>query len=264
MPADLSSILEKFYAIPPGSIRIVTTSPNTDIVKYLSNVVLDPPRSIEYITPIDGGGYVRTHPDFPTMCAVSDDKKYTADEIGVLLTHIELFRECLDMEVEALVVFSDNCVASLPKPELLASIQNYLTNILELEARFQMNGVRDLVLLGCDRFRQSIPIGHLVKATNNFQGWRAYCISRRGMASVIRMHDLLVSKGKIAALDNLFCLTLKNEKRHCMCPLNGEFFFKAPHLSEKAERLLSEATQAFVDAFSSENDIYDEDDSDND
>jgi hypothetical protein len=222
-PADLIDLLADFYKKPPGSIRIVSicsSAEKTPAETILSDTILKDSTRLERYERIDGAAYMAGHPDFPAGG--------NPDAVGELQSHLDLYRETLEGGEEILVILKEGCMPVIRRAELLSSMRKYFAEIGRLVETFQMERVTDLILLGSGGTSPFLPIGHMVKAATSFTDAYAYVITRPFMEKAL-------AKEPKGSIERHLSEILRDEKSHCMSPLEDGFFLKVLHVVEDAE-----------------------------
>ena len=148
----------------------------------------------------------------------------SAGEVGCMASHIAIMVEALKRGLTHAIIFEDDCSPCHLNP--LPAIQEYLRDAKRFVQQFQMEGVKELLLLGtcgCYSWRH-LTTG--VKSTQHFNGSHAYIISAKFMRATIAFYIGVLREGKTAPIDGVLPILLKREGLWSICPENDTAFFR--------------------------------------
>lgn len=230
MTTSLQSLLAAFYKVEPTAIHVAAILTDDaydgvlDIFESVTNM------KVERHDALDGIGYLTNHPDFPRQGLIDEEKKYTAEEVALTLSYIDLFRECIDRDVEVLLAVSEAAIPTIPKAAFLGAVEKFLEEIKFLEKKFTMPEMRDILLFGSSapqamQTMQAIPIGKYMKVVSKVVGpVPFFCINREAMRRCVALHTITVRKGRVASIEELLSVYLEAERKQALTPFQDTFF----------------------------------------
>jgi hypothetical protein len=224
MTTSLQALLADFYKVDPTTIHAAAILSDDaydgvlDVFESLTNT------KVERCDALDGIGYLTNHPDFPRQGLIDEEKKYTAEEVALTLSYIDLFRECIDRDVEVLLAVSEAAIPTIPKAAFLGAVEKFLKEIEFLESKFAMPKMRDILLFG-SAAPQGVPIGKYVKVVAKVIGpVPFFCITREAMRRCVALHTIAVRKGRLASIEELMSVYLEAERKQALTPFQDTFF----------------------------------------
>jgi len=222
MIRSLRDILAEFVTNPPGNIGIYVIHlsrmvEREEMMRDLDQAVGE----MDRFEGVDGKACVAA--GHPTKCAIEPGIVRTADEIGCLVSHVELMRKALREGRSHLLIFEDDCRVG---PSFsVGALEAYLQGVKGVKEDFGWTGADDFLLFGtcgCYTWRY---ITDRVKAINKFNGSHAYLIGRTMMEKFIKTYEFLKMKGLVFPVDGLLGLLLRLEKKWVLCPDDEKGFF---------------------------------------
>jgi len=215
MAQTLQECLAEFVGKPPGYIGFYILEPSSykaDLEKNL-NMIL---RSFQHVD-----GAKRVAEGHPVKSATQGEKVRTAEEIGHLLSYVELMKRVLKTTMTHLCVFESRCATK--KNYSLEGICAYIRGVKEMARQFAFAGTDDFLLFGAERLQVERPITPVLKATTSFQQPVSFLISRAMMEKVVGSYEYLLRNNVVVPIDELLGLVLRAQQRWALCPENDFF-----------------------------------------
>jgi hypothetical protein len=215
MAQTLQECLAEFVGKPPGFIGFYILEPascKADLEKKM-NIIL---RGFQHVD-----GAKRVAEGHPVKSATQGEKVRTAEEIGHLLSYVELMKRVLKTNMTHLCVFESHCATT--KNYSLEGLCAYIRGVKEMATRFAFAGTDDFLLFGVEGLHVERPITPALKATTNFKKPVSFLISRAMMEKVVGSYEYLLRNNVVVAMDELLGLVLRAQQRWAVCP-EGDFF----------------------------------------
>lgn len=149
--------------------------------------------------------------DHPTKCATEPGGVRTAEEIGLLLSHVSLMRRVLAEGASHMFLASAEGVNP-------AAVAEYLKTVKRFVGDFGMEGADDFLLFSAGGYCSWRPITSGVIATNEFNAPSSYLIGRPMMEKVIGAYEHLKKQGVVYPIDGLLGFILRAQRRWALAP----------------------------------------------
>jgi hypothetical protein len=215
MAQTLRECLAEFVEKPPASIEFYIREP----ARYRAKLEKELQVTLRGFERVDGAK--RVAEGHPVKSATQSEKVRTIEEIGDVLSYVELMKRVLKTDVSHICVFEEYCTTA--KDFSLERVCAYIRNVKEMARRFTFVGTDDFLLFGAEGFQVVRPITPAMKATTNVKRPVAFLISRAMMEKVVGSYEYLLRNKVVVAMDELLGLVLRAQKRWAVCA-EEEFF----------------------------------------
>ena len=149
--------------------------------------------------------------DHPTKCATEPGAHRTAEEIGLLLSHLSVMRKVMAEGASHMFLASAEGFT-------VAAAAEYLKTVRRVVGDFGLEDADDFLLFSAEGYCSWRPITSGVIATNEFNRANSYLIGRPVMEKVLGAYEHMKKQGMVYPIDGLLGFILRAQRRWALAP----------------------------------------------